>query len=107
MKVAAAAASCWILASSSVVAAFAPPPTSQSPSIGRTTSSSSSSSFSSALGAVDWSKTFGTTVETANKVPPLAKYIEVDERGAKWFQNAEIKNGRVAMLATLGYVSSF
>jgi hypothetical protein len=50
---------------------------------------------------------FGVTVETGNKCPPLGALLlqDTDERALKWFQNAEIKNGRVAMLASIGYVS--
>jgi len=68
-------------------------------------SSTTRATSSTAINAVDWDTTFGVTQETGNKCPTFGKLIEVDENGAKWWQNAEIKNGRVAMLATLGYVS--
>ncbi|CAB9497149.1 Fucoxanthin chlorophyll a c [Seminavis robusta] len=50
--------------------------------------------------------TFGTGPETGNKVPPYGAWIfdNIGERGIKWFQTAEIKNGRVAMVATIGYM---
>ncbi|GKY97433.1 hypothetical protein MPSEU_000701800 [Mayamaea pseudoterrestris] len=53
----------------------------------------------------DINSAFGVTVETGNKCPPLGAMLleDTDERALKWFQNAEIKNGRVAMLATIGY----
>ena len=49
---------------------------------------------------------FGTTVETGFKCPPLGRKILEDspESAVKWFQNAEIKHGRVAMVATIGYM---
>jgi Chlorophyll A-B binding protein len=49
---------------------------------------------------------FGVSIETGNKCPPLgAKILEDTQPGAlKWFQNAEIKHGRIAMLATIGYM---
>ena len=41
---------------------------------------------------------FGVTPETGNKCPPLGAMLlqDTDERALKWFQNAEIKNGRVS-----------
>jgi hypothetical protein len=49
---------------------------------------------------------FGVSFEAGGKAPPLGAYILEDASpGAlKWFQNAEIKNGRVAMVATIGYM---
>jgi hypothetical protein len=49
---------------------------------------------------------FGISIETGNKCPPLGRYIleDANERGIKWWQNAELKNGRVAMVATIGYM---
>lgn len=40
---------------------------------------------------------FGVTPETGNKCPPLGAMLlqDTDEKALKWFQNAEIKNGRV------------
>ncbi len=41
---------------------------------------------------------FGISIETGNKCPPLGREILKDAGpgGVKWFQNAEIKHGRVA-----------
>lgn len=49
---------------------------------------------------------FGVSVETGNKCPPLgAKILEDTSPDAlKWFQNAEIKHGRIAMVATIGFM---
>lgn len=49
---------------------------------------------------------FGVSVETGNKCPPLGARILEDTQPAalKWFQNAEIKHGRVAMVATIGFM---
>ncbi|KAL3940644.1 MAG: hypothetical protein SGBAC_004851 [Bacillariaceae sp.] len=50
---------------------------------------------------------FGISVETGNKCPPLGREILKDAgpEGIKWWQNAEIKNGRVAMVATIGFLN--
>lgn len=50
---------------------------------------------------------FGVTVETGNKCTPLgARLLEDAQDGAlEWFQNAEIKHGRIAMIATIGYMN--
>jgi hypothetical protein len=92
MKLITTATSLSLLASS--VVAFAP-------------SATTRASVTSALHALDIDSVFGVTIETGNKCPPLgAKLLEdTDERALKWFQNAEIKNGRVAMVAAIGYVS--
>jgi len=49
---------------------------------------------------------FGVSVETGNKCPPLGRAILEDARpdALKWFQNAEIKHGRIAMIATIGFM---
>jgi len=49
---------------------------------------------------------FGITVETGNTCPPYGGMLleDAEEPLIKWFQNAEIKNGRVAMVATIGYL---
>ena len=49
---------------------------------------------------------FGVTIETGKKCPPLGKMILEDTQPAalKWFQNSEIKHGRIAMIATIGYM---
>jgi len=48
---------------------------------------------------------FGISIETGNKVPPLGRKIleDADTDGVKWFQNAEIKHGRIAMVAVIGF----
>eukprot|EP00553_Chaetoceros_curvisetus_P006891 CAMPEP_0204630074 /NCGR_PEP_ID=MMETSP0717-20131115/19525_1 /ASSEMBLY_ACC=CAM_ASM_000666 /TAXON_ID=230516 /ORGANISM="Chaetoceros curvisetus" /LENGTH=228 /DNA_ID=CAMNT_0051647201 /DNA_START=86 /DNA_END=772 /DNA_ORIENTATION=- len=49
---------------------------------------------------------FGVSIETGNKVPPLGRRIleDVQPSAIKWFQNAEIKHGRIAMVATIGFM---
>jgi len=49
---------------------------------------------------------FGVSTETGNKCPPLGAAILEDARpeALKWFQNAEIKHGRIAMVATIGFM---
>mmetsp|Transcript_156 Transcript_156/g.302 ORF Transcript_156/g.302 Transcript_156/m.302 type:complete len:254 (-) Transcript_156:700-1461(-) len=49
---------------------------------------------------------FGVSVETGNKVPALGRAILKDAGpdAVKWFQNAEIKHGRIAMVATVGWM---
>lgn len=49
---------------------------------------------------------FGVSIETGNKCPPLGRAILQDAGpdAVKWFQNAEIKHGRIAMLATIGFM---
>jgi len=49
---------------------------------------------------------FGVSIETGRKCPPLGARILEDTQPAalKWFQNAEIKHGRVAMVATIGFM---
>lgn len=50
---------------------------------------------------------FGISVETGNKCPPLGREILKDAGpdAIKWFQNAEIKHGRIAMVATIGFLN--
>lgn len=49
--------------------------------------------------------TFGTGPETGNKCPPLGNFLaDATPGGLKWFQNAEIKHCRIAMVATIGYM---
>jgi hypothetical protein len=52
-------------------------------------------------------ESFGISVETGNKCPPLGREILKDAGpgGIKWFQNAEIKHGRIAMVATIGFLN--
>jgi light-harvesting complex I chlorophyll a/b binding protein 1/light-harvesting complex I chlorophyll a/b binding protein 4 len=52
-------------------------------------------------------ESFGISVETGNKCPPLGRELLKDAgpEGIKWFQNAEIKHGRVAMVATIGFLT--
>jgi len=49
---------------------------------------------------------FGITIETGNKCPPLGRWIleDAQPKAIKWFQNAEIKHGRIAMIATIGFM---
>ena len=49
---------------------------------------------------------FGVTIETGNKCPPLGRAILADASpsAVTWFQNAEIKHGRIAMVATIGFM---
>lgn len=56
------------------------------------------------MAAID--EAFGITVETGNKCPPLGRWILEDAQpdAIKWFQNAEIKHGRIAMVATIGFM---
>jgi len=60
----------------------------------------------------DLDNTFGVTVEAFLKCPPAGKYfmgvgqsqmLLEDGKNLVWWQNAELKHGRVAMLATIGY----
>jgi len=62
---------------------------------------------SAALQAVNIDEAFGVSVETGGKCPPLGAKILEDTTPAalKWFQNAEIKHGRVAMVATIGFMT--
>jgi len=48
---------------------------------------------------------FGIGIETGNKCTPLGRMLLQDASpdGVKWFQNAEIKHGRIAMVATIGF----
>lgn len=49
---------------------------------------------------------FGVSIETGNKCPPLGRFLEDQQPSAlKWFQNAEIKHGRIAMVATIGFLT--
>ena len=60
-----------------------------------------------ALKASELDGSFGTTVETANKCPPAGAWIfdQIEqEKGKQWFRTSEIKHGRVAMVATIGYM---
>jgi len=88
MKIFAALSLC--LASAS---AFAPPST---PTLTTTTQSSLNALVDDA---------FGISIETGNKCPPLGRKILEDAGpdGVKWFQNAELKHGRIAMVATIGF----
>jgi len=61
---------------------------------------------SKALNMASIDEAFGVSIETGNKCPPLgAKILEDTQPSAlKWFQNAEIKHGRIAMVATIGFM---
>ncbi|CAJ1934414.1 unnamed protein product [Cylindrotheca closterium] len=52
-------------------------------------------------------ESFGISVETGRKCPPLGRELlkDASPEGIKWFQNAEIKHGRVAMVATIGFLN--
>mmetsp|Transcript_16372 Transcript_16372/g.24129 ORF Transcript_16372/g.24129 Transcript_16372/m.24129 type:complete len:229 (-) Transcript_16372:197-883(-) len=65
---------------------------------------SSRSAVATNMASID--EAFGVSVETGGKCPPLgAKILEdTNPRALKWFQNAEIKHGRVAMVATIGFM---
>eukprot|EP00591_Stephanopyxis_turris_P005734 CAMPEP_0195511324 /NCGR_PEP_ID=MMETSP0794_2-20130614/3685_1 /TAXON_ID=515487 /ORGANISM="Stephanopyxis turris, Strain CCMP 815" /LENGTH=198 /DNA_ID=CAMNT_0040638899 /DNA_START=122 /DNA_END=718 /DNA_ORIENTATION=+ len=56
------------------------------------------------MAAID--EAFGISIETGNKCPPLGRRILEDAKpeAISWFQNAEIKHGRVAMIATIGFM---
>jgi len=49
---------------------------------------------------------FGVSIETGNKVPPLGREILKDAGpdAIKWFQNAELKHGRIALVASIGFL---
>lgn len=57
------------------------------------------------MAAVD--EAFGVSIETGNKCPPLGAWIldGAQPDAIKWFQNAELKHGRIAMIATIGYMT--
>jgi len=96
------------------VSAFAPSSCSTSSSSRSTSSTSSSAAVTVVItqpvvahttlhALVD--SAFGVSIETGNKVPPLGRKILEDAGpdGVKWFQNAEIKHGRIAMVAVIGF----
>jgi len=60
----------------------------------------------SPLEASSLDSAFGVGIETGNKCPPLGAWILEDAQPSalKWFQNAEIKHGRIAMVATIGFM---
>ncbi len=64
----------------------------------------STTNVATQMAAID--EAFGVSIETGNKCPPLgAKILEDTSPDAlKWFQNAEIKHGRIAMVATIGFM---
>jgi hypothetical protein len=53
----------------------------------------------------DMDNAFGVSVETGGKCTPLGKALLQDSKpeALKWFQNAEIKHGRIAMVAIIGF----
>eukprot|EP00518_Triparma_eleuthera_P005373 CAMPEP_0182459672 /NCGR_PEP_ID=MMETSP1319-20130603/4744_1 /TAXON_ID=172717 /ORGANISM="Bolidomonas pacifica, Strain RCC208" /LENGTH=229 /DNA_ID=CAMNT_0024658637 /DNA_START=48 /DNA_END=737 /DNA_ORIENTATION=+ len=65
-----------------------------------------SSPPSSALSASSLDGAIGLTVETGRKCPPLgAKILEgTGPEALAWFENAELKHGRIAMVATIGFM---
>jgi len=64
----------------------------------------STSTVARQMAAID--EAFGVSIETGNKCPPLGARILEDTSpdALKWFQNAEIKHGRIAMVATIGFM---
>jgi len=78
--------------------AFAPASVSVSKKVSTTSQSS--------LQASSLDSAFGVGIETGNKCPPLGALIleDANPSGLKWFQNAEIKHGRIAMIATIGFM---
>jgi len=50
---------------------------------------------------------FGISVETGNKCPPLGRRIleDVQPGAIRWFQNAELKHGRISMVAVVGFLN--
>lgn len=68
--------------------------------------SSSSSKVQVALPMASIDEAFGVSIETGNKCPPLGARIlqDTSPEALKWFQNAEIKHGRIAMIATIGFM---
>ena len=64
----------------------------------------SRSSVATNMASID--EAFGVSIETGNKCPPLGARILEDTQpdALKWFQNAEIKHGRIAMVATIGFM---
>jgi len=71
-------------------------------SLGRTAAVSTATT----LQASSLDTAFGVGIETGNKCPPLGAAILEDAQPAAlaWFQNAEIKHGRIAMVATIGFM---
>ena len=65
-----------------------------------------STTSQSSLQASSLDSAFGVGIETGNKCPPLGAWIleDANPSGLKWFQNAEIKHGRIAMIATIGFM---
>jgi len=55
----------------------------------------------------DIDEAFGISVETGGNCPPLGRKLlaDVQPSAIRWFQNAEIKHGRIAMVATLGFIN--
>lgn len=64
----------------------------------------SSKSLTVTNAAID--EAFGVSVETGGKCPPLGAKILEDTKpqALKWFQNAELKHGRISMVAVIGFM---
>jgi len=62
---------------------------------------------STAVRASELDGEFGTGIEFGFKCPPLGAAILEDAtpEAVAWFQNSEIKHGRVAMVATIGFIT--
>ena len=85
MKIAAALTLCL-----GAVSAFAP--------------AASSSKQTVSVEMVNMDNVFGVTPESGNKAVGGFLLEDAGPGALKWMQNAEIKNGRVAMVATVGYI---
>lgn len=66
-----------------------------------------SSVSTTALAASKLDGAFGVGIEFGNKVPPLGAWLLEDAQpfALAWFQNSEIKHGRIAMVATIGFLT--
>jgi len=93
-----------LLACAASVGAFTAPSTVRSPASSSLKASDVASNSVDRYPDID--STFGGSVEAAGKCPPAGKFFLNLENSPDllWWQNAELKHGRVAMFATVGYV---